>query len=403
MRTRFHALAAATTVAFVLSGKVSLAQDAGAAMNYEGYSEAPATCCGGYYDHTNANSNAKQIISNFNHKLAAVQLAIIEAMRLGTGQLSGNLREQTGASHTLADQQDDRATVKSIEAARHKALTEAVSGPTSCRTIWGTVGASTESVSEIFRQEYAAALADHGRGNGESPVRNGREYALKAHMVAHCSKFADEKDVASGVCDSVASDESLRGADITASKSIFWRGEDGLSFTLTGDRHTAAKQLGIFLHNPYPVQPLPKDYGKTPEGKEKAAIMAGIYARNSIAEDTYSDILARREPMENPKLKSWAEDNVRKMAGYEKMDLSKGVSRNDWLAIYSRGFLLRTDEAVVSNNNLAMPIKDMRNMMAVLLYQNFENYLLLEKIALNLATQTSILVEQSRDKLPGIQ
>jgi len=62
------------------------------------------TCCRTTYDHDNANGNAKIIMGNTNQKLAAVQLAIIETLRLATGQLSGNSREQTGAQHTLADQ-----------------------------------------------------------------------------------------------------------------------------------------------------------------------------------------------------------------------------------------------------------------------------------------------------------
>ncbi len=50
-----------------------------------------------------------------NQKLAAIQLAIIEAMRLSTGQMQGNVREQTGAAYSLADQQDTRATQLAIQ------------------------------------------------------------------------------------------------------------------------------------------------------------------------------------------------------------------------------------------------------------------------------------------------
>jgi Ca-activated chloride channel family protein len=50
-----------------------------------------------------------------NEKLAAMQLAITEAMRLSTGQMQGNVREQTGAAYSLADQQDTRAVQLAIQ------------------------------------------------------------------------------------------------------------------------------------------------------------------------------------------------------------------------------------------------------------------------------------------------
>src|SRR5690606_4447521 len=103
----------------------------GNAYGYTLPATASPTCCTSKerdaYDHGHADANAVIVMTNFNQKLAAMQLAIIEAMRLSTGQLSGNLREQSGADHTLADQQDDRATVKAVEEARLRAIQDATS------------------------------------------------------------------------------------------------------------------------------------------------------------------------------------------------------------------------------------------------------------------------------------
>jgi len=365
---------------------------AGDAYNFEVPNPAPATCCHGYYDHQNANGNAVQIMKNFNQKLAAVQLAIIEAMRLSTGQLSGNLREQTGAGHTLADQQDDRETVKSVESARLDAIREATSGTTSCRVISGTIGGGTEAATEQFRQEFAKSLTGHERGANGSPAEKGTAFALQANVMMHCATYADEADVAAGICPSVG---KLPGADLNVADSLFYK-KNGLSMTLDDERLEAAKAFTVHAVTPQPAgQMLPQE-ANTPQGKEKAALRAAAFARNSVAADTVADFMARRTPSPDNKLAGWAKDMASKMTGFENMDFGKGVSKNDWLAIYSRGFLLQGDSLGNSDQSQVTAIKDIKNMMAVQLYQNFENYLLMEKIAMNLAIQTSILVEQSR-------
>src|SRR5690606_25294592 len=148
------ALAASPAAAQVNGQQSSDPQGMSNAYNYTLPPTASGTCCGRYYDHAHANGNARVIMTNFNQKLAAMQLAIIEAMRLSTGQLSGNMREQTGAEHTLADQQDDRATVKAVEQARLQAIRDAESGAGSCVVISGGRGGGTTQA----RNEYTAML-----------------------------------------------------------------------------------------------------------------------------------------------------------------------------------------------------------------------------------------------------
>lgn len=364
----------------------------GEAYNFEVPSPSPPTCCQGYYDHTNANGNATIVMKNFNQKLAAVQLAIIEAMRLGTGQLSGNMREQTGATHTLADQQDDRSTVKGVETARLGAIHSATSGTTSCRVISGTVGGGTERAANLFRQNFTKAVADHDRGVGGTPSKRGTVAAILGNVQMHCDTYADEADVAAGICPSAG---KMPGADLNVAESVFYN-NNGLSMTLDEDRKKAAKAFVVHAVTPQPLgQMLPQE-ASTPQGKEKAGLRAAAFSRNSVAADTVADLIARREPNPDNKLSGWAKDMASKMTGFESMNFSNGASKNDWLSVYSRGFLLQGDSLGNSDQSEVTAIKDIKNMMAVSLYQNFENYLLMEKIAMNLAIQTSILVEQSR-------
>lgn len=397
---------AAFAVLGVLAGGPAIAQTtttsssggASNAYNFDVPSPAPATCCGGHYDHSNANGNAVNIMKNFNQKLAAVQLALIEAMRLSTGQLSGNFREQTGATHTLADQQDDRSTVKAIENARMDSIRNSATGVTSCSVISGTPGAGTEIQSMKFRGALTNAMTDFDQGADGTPSAKGTAYALQARVDMHCSKYATEADIAAGICKSGAASTELKGADVNVAKSLFYS-KDGGSMTLDDDHLEASKAFMVNSFVPTPLGRMKANEGTTLQGREKAAKRNAVLANNSIAVDVVADFIARRTGNKDNKLMGWAQDKAKKMAGFENMDLSNGVSKLDWLAIYSRGFLTDGDALAASDQSEVTAIKDMKNMMAVQLYQNFENYLLMEKIALNLATQTSILVRQEAERL----
>src|SRR5690606_873748 len=105
--------------------------------------DAEAACCVAYqYGHVESTVNGakNQIIDHVTTEINAMQLAIIEAMRLSTGQLSGNLKEQNAANANIADLQDDRAVVARIEEARMQAMRDAASGASTCNVITGNLG-----------------------------------------------------------------------------------------------------------------------------------------------------------------------------------------------------------------------------------------------------------------------
>ena len=126
-------------------------------------------CCIEYYDHRHANKTSRIVMTNFNERLIEMQEALIEALRLSTGQISGTTREQTAAQHTLADQQDDRATVKAIETARMNAIQETVSGASSCAIITGTVGGATSQHADTFKEDLTVQVNSWSQGSAELP------------------------------------------------------------------------------------------------------------------------------------------------------------------------------------------------------------------------------------------
>ncbi len=367
-------------------------QGLGDAYNYQIPSGADPTCCKKYYDHKHNNKNAENIMKNFNQKLAAMQLAIIEALRLGTGQLSGNLREQTGADHTLADQQDDRATVKAVEEARLKALVDATSGTSSCYVITGTSGGSLQGTVNQATVAYADELDKWIRGESEYSEK-GQEAAEYYRLEAYCSTYGTQADVDAKLCKTKG---KLPAASVNASDSIFHKGSTGVSDTYDKDRAEATNAFILNAFAPNTFTPQSEAEAQSPEGRKKAARYKTLMARDSLGRHIAIKYAKSRDPQSSGKtLASWAAGRVSKMRGMEGVDVSK-LSDQQWLAIYAKGFLLDTDGLTSSDQNPVTAIKDIKNMMAVLNYTSFQQLEELQAMNLQLAAQTAILNEQSR-------
>lgn len=366
----------------------------GNAYNYTLPPTGPVTCCrdpDDGYDHENAKGNTIAIMTNFNQKLAAMQLAIIEAMRLSTGQLSGNMREQTGADHTLADQQDDRATVKAVEEARLQAIRDAESGASSCRVISGSRGGGLVKTKNAYVKTLVTSLGEFERGE-EGPSKDGQTAGILARLQVHCDMFATKADVDAGLCTKKG---DVPAGDINVKESLFYK-KDNLTSTTPKDRQNATK---AFIQNavaPYSYTPIDATMANTIEGREEASRRNAQQARSSIAAGVMAEAAADRTPSPDKKLTGWAEDMMKNMSGYSDASFPDGMSGHDWLEVYSRGFLLNPDMLTKSDENQVASIKDIKNMTAVQLYQGWEIIQHLERISVTLAAQLAILTEGTR-------
>lgn len=353
-------------------------------------------CCGRTYDHTNADGNANAVISNFNQKLAAMQLAIIEAMRLSTGQTTGVQREQTGAQYNLADQQDDRATVKSVEEARIRAIMEAQNSPSACTIISNVGGADSLAASAKLSQAYSGELANWIRSENEIS-KKGKDFALATRVAAHC-KYATQSDVDSGLCESKG---SVTLSDDEASKSIMKRDEGGMKFTYAEDTAEAARMFILNTFTPAPVQALSTAEAQTPEGLIKKANQSTYVGRGSIATATANDYFADRTATiaDGAELARLSE-RASQMTGYRGVSFSKGASKLDWLAINSRWFMSPT-VLQKADKDVPSALKEIKNILAVMAYQGFETYLQAEKTNMNLALIATILNDANRASFEG--
>jgi hypothetical protein len=386
------ASAADGTTTTTTASSTSDASGLGSAYNYQTEKPAKESCCTKYYDHKNANENATIVMKNFNQKLAAMQLAIIEALRLGTGQLSGNMREQTGAEHTLADQQDDRATVKAVEEARLKALVDATSGTTSCYVITGATGGSLQGTVNKSSVAYSGELDKWVRGESTYSEK-GQDAAEYYRLEAYCNTYATDADVKAKLCKTKG---ELAGASVNASDSLFYKGSSGSSDTYDKGRAEAANAFILNALAPNTYTPQSEAEAQSPEGRKQAARYKTQMARESVGRQLVIEFAKSRDPQSSGStLASWAKARVSKMQGYSGVDVDK-LSYQQWLAIYAKGFLLDTEGLASSDQNPVTAMKDIKNMMAVLNYVAFEQLEQQQKMNVQLAMQTAILNEQTR-------
>ena len=348
-------------------------------------------CCIGYYDHYHANRTSRIVMTNFNERLIEMQEELINALRLATGQISGTTREQTAAQHTLADQQDDRATVKAIETARMNAMRETVSGPSSCAIITGTVGGTTSQHADSFKEDLTVQVNSWSQGSPEVPSSLGPSQSALALLQSHCNNFADANSIESGLCEV---EGKIPNGDTDVANSIFYQ-SDQVGYRLDQDRIDAAKAFILTSIDPTPVKSVSDAQANTPQGKILATLRNTSIARASVANETLSFLTSQRVPNSNPSTIEWASGHADGMMGLEGADFSSGVSHKDWLRLHSQHFLLNPDWTKNSDTSIATAQKATKNVLAVIAYQGFETYKLLERIATNLAIQTALLNEQS--------
>ena len=358
---------------------------------------ARANCCVAY-DYNDAKNNTTNIISTLSDKINAMQLAIIEAMRLGTGQLSGNSKEQIGAAANMNNVADDRRVVGNVEMARFNAIRSAASGASSCNTT--TAGIATGGLNKGVASLSTALTADMVKwdlgGDDSVPSARGADVAVQSLLQRHCSLYANQDDVKSGLCQSAAGGE-LQNADIDISKSLFAKMSGTEAVTLDQQRSDAAKTFLIQAIDPRPQGAMLPQEATSQGGREKAAARHAASARLSIAKYAVADVLSRRQPQNNSTLTQWAQGTAQQISGYEGANFSNGVSWHDAMDIKARSWYQNGNwGTAVASQSAEQATKDSAAILAYIAYVTWEQYRLIEKQNMMMAGILSIQTERSR-------
>ncbi len=358
---------------------------------------AHAACCVAY-DYQDASNNKNQVISQLTDRINAMQLAIIEAMRLGTGQLSGNLKETIGAGSNTANVQDDRAVTGRVETARLTAIASSASGASSCNVITGAnAGANLGSAVKSFTMANTHDMAKWDAGSDPAmPSSKGQGAAIEARLSQHCSLYATSADSTSGLCSGSSGGGTLELADQDVSQSLFYSPTNSDSETLDDQHKAAANEFMLNATDPAPPGPLLPSEAKQPGARKMEAQRHSAAARISVAANTFSQSIAFRAPLSSSDAAAWVKA-MGSQTNTGAMPTGSNVSQYDWMQARARGWFLNPNWAVAADTqNEAQAIKDMAMMMSFQVYMQWEQFKLQEKNNLLLATLVSITNEHQR-------
>lgn len=358
---------------------------------------AHAACCVAY-DYTDAANNKNQVISQLTDRINAMQLAIIEAMRLGTGQLSGNLKETIGANSNTANVQDDRQVTGRVETARLTAIASSSSGASSCNVITGANAAAN-----VNAQVKGAMLGDThdfakwDAGVSPMPSANGPGAAVEARHAQHCSKYSSTTDVTSGLCQTGGGGGALELADQDIGKSILYSPDNSTSETLDQDHLNAAHEFALNAIDPMPPGPMLAAQAKEPGARLLEARRHSASARMSVAAAVMSDAISFREPLVGDQATSWIKA-MNSQTNNPGNPASGNASKHDYMQARALGWYFNSNWGVAADTqNEAQAIKDIAMMGSFAIVLQWEQFKQAEKTNLLLATVVSILNQQHRE------
>lgn len=91
--------------------------------------------CAGCERSWRARDDHNETRTTFNNRIQQLETNLEQALRLQTGQLSGNTREQIAASSNLEQAADERSRQREIERARFQAIQNAETAPSTCKML----------------------------------------------------------------------------------------------------------------------------------------------------------------------------------------------------------------------------------------------------------------------------
>ena len=262
-------------VAAVLLGAVALAQPAHAHK------------C----DRTdNDRAEATRVLRGLTREIDAMERAIVEALRLQTGQLSGYIAQSARAVTGALDSQTRLQAQIEREAAETGAMRARRPSRSACEAVTGLAGlAATRSAAENARGR--AAVTETGRIAGDRAVVDrpgaaaGDAARFESVTKIYCNAARAGEDPA--LC---RGSHALHGADLRAD-TLFDRR------TLSGEAELrAAVELSRNLAAPVVHDPPPLSSADTDRERRRALLARAADARTALAADYFAEGRALRAP-----------------------------------------------------------------------------------------------------------
>ena len=338
----------------------------------------------------NDRREASRVIRDLTQEIDEMERAIIEALRLQTGQLSGYTAQSARAITGALDSQTRLQAQIAREAAETEAMRARRPARGACEGITGLAGlAATARASTHARA--GAAVAETGRITGDRAVVErpgaaaGDAARFETLTKTYCNAGRAGEDF--GLC---RGRSALHGADLHAG-SLF----DRRTFA-SEDELRAAVELSRNLAAPVVHDPPPLASADTDRERRRALLARAADARTALAADYFGEARALRAP--GAALGAWAAA----VAGTPGRDAGDPVSRYELLELLASRRFEGPDWFVrlqaMSQENL---LRELVTLQAVSLLLDWQRYRTDERRGAIDAASLALATEEMR-RLPGL-
>ena len=282
--------------------------------------EARAHACARVY---NVTQQASRVISRVSAEINAMEAAVVEALRLQTGQLSGY---QAKSARALAGALDSQTRLQAqiareVEEARALDARRPASG--ACAAITGLRGlgpsraAAAEAERVASRVESGRIAADRAQVPAAgAPAANAARFERLTALYCNQGRAATGADACRGK-------EAMHGADLDPA-ALF-----GPSTLATAGQRAVARDLARNITAPVVHEPPPLAAADTGEERRRVLLARAADARQALAAASLAEARARRLPAAG--LAQWAAAVVPAIA----RDPDVPLSRHELLEILS--------------------------------------------------------------------
>ena len=348
----------------------------------------------------NDRREASRVIRDLTGEIDAMERAIVEALRLQTGQLSGYIAQSAKAVTGALDSQTKLQAQTAREAAETGSMLAHRPSRSACEAVTGLRGLAGTG---------AAVRSAHARASATETGRIIGDRAVVDRPGAAAGDAARFETLTREYCNAARAGEDTRAGDPTLSGTSFCRGEDALhgadlrAGTLF-DRRTfgneaelrAAVELSRNLAVPVVHDPPPLASADTDRERRRVLLARSADARAALAADYLAQARALRAP--GAALGGWAAEIARD-AG---RDPELPVSRYELLELLASGRFEDPNWFValqaMSAENL---LREMVTLQAVSLMLDWQRWRTDERRGAIDAASLALAVEDMR-RLPGL-
>lgn len=262
---------------------------------------------------------SKVTIVAISAKLTAMSAALIQTLKLHAAQLSAHMQALPAAFAKIATAQSQSFSQISQESEEARVIRDFTPSVAGCQNVTLSQQVSWAEEQKGAYQEKLN-LAGHQQSHQASSSGASFKENVEKRYAWHNEKYCGEEDITVGVCKKKtlqADADILPGETLLNKKTLETR-----------EQRQAAFDLSKNLLNPLPAEPLNEHQIQTSAGKELWLKRKSREARQNLAQNIFSEIMADRHPVLDGK---WMGEIL--SAQGQKLKLPSKLSRQEFMEL----------------------------------------------------------------------